>query len=499
MTDSSIEDRLTEEITLLSTKLVTAINKQSELEEKLFQYHKENHQLKTKLANVIDYEAKYTDLQAQYTDLEVQYNDLSASHASVVKSKQDIEAENKSLSAEVEELSASLFDEANKMVSDASRETYNFKVKNRKLYEELDEKDHIIDHLQTELVDLKKLMETAVVPVVIDEEPTYLNSSVFSPKIKAIRFDTSNYAEFQEFVKVLTSSTFQFDLANLKLCSFFKKVWTEEIERAIAVPSTNFLNRWQRGKYFWNLVADGKITIEPVKVTNETLKLDYGGDTKTPGVPTALREPCAFCQEQRNDNLEHSRLHLVKLLTPDTIESVHYPICNYCLIKLRNICEFFAKLRLIHKNFYKLDDGEEYQMLKLYLILIVVRSKIFWSKIGFWDQANDINDVKIDDLGLQEFETLFAHVTLDEHQPGLKQQPIDVISVLSQTLVSLVHSPVNVDVPATFKQAPSEEEFQDTVEELTVTRQNSKSKQFTSKLNSDLEDTLQMLQETLEE
>ena len=43
------------------------------------------------------------------------------------------------------------------MVSNASRETHNFKIKNRKLYEELDEKNIIINDLQEQLQDLKQM------------------------------------------------------------------------------------------------------------------------------------------------------------------------------------------------------------------------------------------------------------------------------------------------------------------------------------------------------
>lgn len=52
MSEESLADRLTEEVTLLSTKLVTAVSKQLELEEKLLHYHKDNNQLRATLSGL---------------------------------------------------------------------------------------------------------------------------------------------------------------------------------------------------------------------------------------------------------------------------------------------------------------------------------------------------------------------------------------------------------------------------------------------------------------
>lgn len=607
-TMSDIEDRLTEEITLLSTKLVTAVSKQSELEEKLLHYHRENSQLKTKLSNSTDFETKYDEIDKRFNDLTLKYNESE-------KVKNEAQQENKKLQAEVEDLTASLFDEANKMVSDASRETYNFKIKNKKLYEELEEKDHIISSLQNELIDLKKMLENSTKTVntndddYLKEEESYFNASLFSPKAKSIRYDTENYVDFKEFLKFIIQPTFQFDLPNLKLSKFFKKIWVEEIENSITVPSTNFLNRWQKGRLFWNLVVEGKVTIEPVKGINETLKIDYQKPTSTgePIIPIAIDQPCEFCQEQRNDNLEHSRLHIVKLSNPDNLnDSIGYPICNFCLIKLRNICEFFAKLRLINKNIYKLTfDNDEYQIIKLYLILNIIRSKIFWSKIGYWDNVNEINVLNVDEIDVEHFKLLFndtgsiksneaikskksvdfgdqepvieteidpeneskviepeveepeikePEVKEPENEPDTEEPEVKVSEAVTEienkNTTESQSSPEKVDqtpetaeqkeptdvssepIPSkaekkkkkkkkskvasianTFepadltkeesdKSSGKEEDFADTVEEFSepqLTRKNSTSKQFSEKVNNDLDNTLKMLQESLDE
>lgn len=617
MEEESLADRLTEEITLLSTKLVTAVSKQLELEEKLFLFHKENYQLKSKVSTLNDANEKYNTVNEKYVQLSKKYTQME-------KDKQVLDSENKKLKAEVEDLTASLFDEANKMVSDASRETYNFKVKNKKLYEEIDEKNAIIESLQTELVQLKQIIEleakaklksiteidTYSLKVVSDIDSNFLNTPIFSPKLKAIRFDLSNFREFKEFAGDLVNPNFQYDLNNLKLNKWFKKIWIEEFESCVVVPQTNFLTRWQKGKAFWNLVVDGKIKIEPIKGINHTITESSNNDR-------GLSSPCAFCSESRNGSIEHARLHNLKLSNPEASnESINYPLCHYCLVKIRNICDFFAKLRLVNKNFYKIDfsSGQtEYKLMKVYVNLCLIRCKNFWSKIGYWDNVNELDQISIDDItvddfkllvnednqlvesieaiksvsdkepvkGIEELEMLQAERSLAEVQvpepetepepepetqdftePGLPKPDTQAATEASATETSAAeptkedsesdefvdsksivdqHNPdpsaseeatknfeeTQTSAPdseikqnstgkskkskkkkkkgkvaglvSTFdEKEPSEEEFQDSSEPQ-LTRKNSKSKQFSEKINADLEDTLKMLEEKIEE
>ena len=87
-----------------------------------------------------------------------------------------------------------------------------------------------------------------------------------------------------------------------------------------------------------------------------------------------------FCGEARNDSLEHCRLYHLKLFESNTAnnsgnnltnqdqqgnnDNTHviasYPLCNYCLIKLRNLCDFFAKIRLIRSNIFKLKQNDSF-------------------------------------------------------------------------------------------------------------------------------------------
>lgn len=476
-----LDERLTAEVAQLLTKLVTAVAKQLELEEKLLVVRRENARLKERQTTLEDVETRFQDMETRFKEMEVD-------HAKNKKLKEEAEAENSRLSAEVEDLTASLFDEANKMVSDASRLTDNYKIKNGKLHEELHEKDVIIEDLQAQLQDLKQLFvrieeeqrnkSTVGTPAI--EQGGFVNGDdsanvqlvlaapLFSPKIEAVRFDIELYqVDFKSFVYAVIKPSFTFDLNSLRTLKYFKKVWLEELENSIShippIANSTFINRWQKGKNFWSLLVEGRAIIEPIKSVNETYKITYKGKTPT-DAPVATKEPCTFCNESREDVLEHARLYSLKLLAPelssasltDSEPVASYPLCNYCLIKLRNICDFFAKLRSIHSNIFKLKQNslfeelpaplnfqfkrqtadsdpaehqnhnkvvvlepeEEAKLVKLYISLTQIRSRIFWSKIGLWDHEGVITEVVIDEIP----HDAFKHI--GRNQQGEPSEPI---------------------------------------------------------------------------
>lgn len=596
----SMDDRLTQEVTLLSTKLVNSVAKQLELEEKLLHLHKDNGQLKQQLRSIREIESKYNEIIPKYEEMQKQ-------HVVLKEAKESAEAQNTKLQGEVEDLTASLFSEANEMVSNASREAYNFKVKNRKLYEEIDEKNTIIDNLQDQLKDLKllffkiedqqkltftgngtpKLEQSSNLDINqntgADDEPEddstkynqQLESIIYSPAVRAIRFDLVQYQnDFKAFIYTIIKPEFHLDLNNLKTLKFFRTIWTEEIETSIPIiPSlvnSSFINRWQRGKNFWNLIVEGKAVIEPISGVNETFKLAYKGDKLNKDAPVAIKDPCSFCGQCKNDILEHSRLYSLKLLNPDSSSTsetpeviVSYPLCNYCLIKLRTICDFFAKLRLISNNVYKLKQSnrydelvtssfqfsrsfnnsndsdiantsteksttnpeeseiEECKVMKLYFMLNLIRNKIFWNKIGFWDNAKNIHEVNIDDLSYDAFKTLIVNLPKEiignnEISRPAKSQTDTTSTSLKETDSAPVRdvSDANdisesMDIDNEQLKDASEkenEEFADTSETfhdsesdnpMQLSRKNSKSKQFKKKMDNDLNETLNMLEESI--
>lgn len=537
----NIDDRLTQEVTLLLTKLVTAVAKQSELEESILQYHKDITSLRQANAKLIQYESWYSTMLPKHSKLQDELR-------STRQARRLAEAQNSKLQAEVEDLTASLFSEANKMVNNALQETENFKVKNRKLYEELDEKDRIIDDLQEQLRDLKELFvrideneKTKTNGAITNEftsnssvnvipasnyRQNQLHSVVFSPNINAVRLDLNNYnQDFKGFVYTIIKPEFTFDLANLLKLRHFKKIWTEELEHSIPtippLPAASIMNRWQRGTKFWHYIVEGRVSIEPVKGINEIYRSAYRKNTSgntgsvyTSQAPVSIREPCSFCGETRDTVLEHSRLHYFKLLqgvAGDSDDDVvaSYPLCNYCQIKMRTICDFFAKLRQVHTNVYRLEQDNSYEefastttafkrnsqiqpilpvqpalpvsaqpsgtdssnasvisdkslmnsdvqlikieqvedskLVKIYMTLSLIRSKIWWSKYGYWDAPENVSEANLDDIHYEAFSNMLGGGS------SVKSTPVST-PVVQQT----PSAPVDPKQPRTVEPRPAE-------------------------------------------
>lgn len=459
---SDIDSHLTDQVAQLSTQLMAEVTKLLLLEETILSLRKELNQYKRQLAQNQTLE----DTLAENKRLAQQLDEANTQ-------RQSAEEKNKQLEGEVEELTASLFNEANKMVLNASRETHNFKIKNGKLIEELAEKDAIIGDLQTQLKDLKAMimkmedderaLSRAQTPRIgqpelklasdpQDDVFALLGQPIYAPKVRAVRYDLPAFQlEFKGLVYQLIRPDFNFDLSVLKTLRYFRSVWTAEIEPAVpTIPAFtgNFINRWSKGKTFWSLVVEGKAIIEPVHGVNETFKLTYKGDNSGLKVPVAISDPCAFCGEHKSDVMEHARLYTLKLYGPssetgnlggsqrdiggEAHEAISTnPLCNFCLVKLRAVCEFFAKLRLIHANIYRLDQNstfddvahvpsfqfnkratevtprtphnEEAVLIKLYQMILAVRAKLFWARVGIWDTDEDVEYAALEEVGVDVF------------------------------------------------------------------------------------------------
>lgn len=542
--DQDMDTRLADEVTALLTRLVTEVEKLLRLEETLVQLRREHTQIK---ARVLEMESAEKGRKLAEEELTL----LREANTQLLAQKRAAEAKNKQLEGEVEDLTASLFNEANEMVLNASREAYNFKLKNRKLIEELADKDLIITSLQSQLHDLKELfvkmddqqrtasrsntprtekgrfdfsLEPTAHEKDVDPPNAVLQQLLYGVRAPAVRFDVPAYQlDFKAFVYQLIKPGFAFDLASLRTLKYFRKLWTDELEPCIPViPSltgNTFMSRWSKGKSFWGLLAEGKAIIEPVAGVNETFKLTYKGAKRGSLAPVALKDACAFCGEQKDDLLEHARLYNLKLYGPTTETGVSgstgstteiggephavvgtYPLCNFCLVKLRAICTFFARLRLVHANIYKLKQNSSFDdvayvnsfqfkrsseslqapeldpeaepiFVKLYLMMLVLRAKIFWSRTGFWDTDEDIEFLKLDEIPVEDFRALVqdnvafqlpdlgnAPEVIHESVPESEHPATEVKSVSEQEQAKAAprrKKPVeeSLDEPASVKQA----------------------------------------------
>lgn len=407
MSDEEESKRVSIQVSSLSTQLIESIDKQSKLEEQLHHAMKVISGQKESLLvhEVTDKELRdaKAQLEMNRTQIDEYKKNLTAEKAARKKAEDDVDRLNK----EVEDLTASLFDEANKMVADARKETHSIEVKNAKLIEQLHEKDNLLDTLSIQLKNLKKVLynldseSSSIAPtnktsgssdnvtssnVSIEKTITTTNSvneynlpsncAVFSPILPSLRYDLTLYNEFLKFIAVLPlCSSIKETTSHSKL---LKRLVHDEIQPILRLDNASGLG-WFVRRNLMSLMIEGLVVVEPLSGINETYRVGYssprlGDSTVLQGEkdsdshlynypvnspPIAIQAPCAFCSESRNDILEHGRLYVLRTQQKNedgTIETAsEFPLCHYCLLKIRQTCEIFAFLRTLKSGVWNLE------------------------------------------------------------------------------------------------------------------------------------------------
>lgn len=398
--------RVSVQISSLSTQLIESIDRQSQLEEKLNQAKRTIQVQKESVANAGALKEETEVLKNTVIEKDAILSELNEK----VKGEKElrIAAENSvdELNKEIEDLTASLFDEANNMVATARKETHAIEIKNTKLVEQLKEKDSILETLSLQLKNLKKVIQNLEddssaqstnkrTSLMSDNasssnslkkystnnsnQQESFNEPVYSPNITSIRYDLGIYTEFLKFIAVLPHCESIKDTTSES--KLLRRLINDEIQPIIRLDNASGLG-WIVRRTLMSLMMDGLVVVEPLSGLNETFQFgpsspQLNGNTNvtSPGrnspknshlfnypvdsPPIAVYEKCSFCGESRNDVIEHARMYVLKTLTKTEDGSLvvtnNFPLCNYCLLKLRQTCEIFAFLRSLKLGAWNLE------------------------------------------------------------------------------------------------------------------------------------------------
>lgn len=403
MTDLKEENkRISKQVASMSTQLMESISKQSDLEEKL------NHATR-KVANLQKDAEKYAKLKSDYESAESQLEKTQEQlAASKTREKEEtklrIEAEDmvKQLEGEVEDLTASLFAEANNMVADARKEKHTTEILNRKLLEAVKEKDNALETMKAQLKHMKKVVERMEPDSALsnnssnrrhsaamsDSDNMSLRKSttsnsfqsemsnppsvIFSPNISAVRYDLNLYTEFLKFInKVSSCKSIRDTATDSKL---LRRLNNDEISPILKIDNAPGISLWSR-KSLLNAMIDGMVVIEPISGVNETYQIGYSspslnipsGDKSphlfnypTDSPPVATHDACALCGECRSDNVTHARMHTLKVQSKEDngtlVVQNSYPLCLWCVSRVRQTCDIYAFLRELKLGAWNLED-----------------------------------------------------------------------------------------------------------------------------------------------
>lgn len=145
----------------------------------------------------------------------------------------------------------------------------------------------------------------------------------------------------------------------LKETAFYKRVLTEDIEPTLRLDVAPGLS-WLARRGVISSICDGKLIIEP-----------------TPTNTKHYQPPCSLCGEQGRTERQ-ARRHRFRTNESETAQ--RYPLCEYCLNRVRSTCDFLGFLRMVKDGYWR-TDGQQAESLA-WEESVRLRERMFWSRIG---------------------------------------------------------------------------------------------------------------------
>ena len=145
----------------------------------------------------------------------------------------------------------------------------------------------------------------------------------------------------------------------LKETRFYKRALAEDIEPTLRLDTAPGLS-WLARRTVINSMSEGSLVVEPMPAS---AKLHIF--------------TCALCGENRKDD-QFARTHRFRTSESETAQ--RYPLCNYCLNRIRASCDFLGFLRMIKDGHWRIDGFESEK--GAWEESVRLRERMFWARIG---------------------------------------------------------------------------------------------------------------------
>ncbi|KAL9006692.1 MAG: hypothetical protein Q9188_000566 [Gyalolechia gomerana] len=145
----------------------------------------------------------------------------------------------------------------------------------------------------------------------------------------------------------------------LKETRFYKRALTEDIEPTLRLDTAPGLS-WLARRTVVNSMSEGSLVVEPM--------------------PAAIKRnvfACSLCGENRRDE-KYVRSH--RFRTSENENAIRYPLCIFCLTRVRASCDFLGFLRMLKDGHWRA-DGEEAE-LQAWEECVRLRERMFWARMG---------------------------------------------------------------------------------------------------------------------
>ncbi|KJZ74350.1 hypothetical protein HIM_06356 [Hirsutella minnesotensis 3608] len=156
-----------------------------------------------------------------------------------------------------------------------------------------------------------------------------------------------------------------FPVPNLRDTRYYKRVLVDDIEPTLRLDVAPGLS-WLARRSVLAAVTDGSLIVEPVP-DSATYK----------AIVKPLQQPCSLCGESR-ETPEHLRNH--RFRTSEAVSAQRYPLCSYCLNRVRSTCDFLSFLRLVRDGHWRAEDEDQEKA--AWEESVRLREQMFWSRIG---------------------------------------------------------------------------------------------------------------------
>ncbi|KAF1983801.1 Sec2p-domain-containing protein [Aulographum hederae CBS 113979] len=447
--DHSEHPDLSSEVAALSTKLINAINHQTNLDDSL---QSARHQLEAARKRVAELEAAEQQHKAKINQglllpKEVVDRTEARLRGEASEERQQrvtAEKETKRIEQELENLTSALFEEANTMVAAARRETEASEKRNQQLRNQMKDTEMLLASQQEQLRDLKTVMhdmtseraesDTNPLSSSVPSTPGIAPSDRLSRLFEAVnltpvtpgseeiapdhplsfshllhpvlRTDTDAYLELRSLLKVSKSAATSrvnsgaFNTGNtlgigstnsstaastpstpnfppngvngspapqhvlpLKETIFWKRAQSEDIDPTLRLDQAPGVS-WLARRTIINSMATGNLVVEPIPPP--ATRWNYG--------PVYS---CSLCGENRKGDV-YRRKH--RFRTSEAEDAQRYPLCDYCLGRIRSTCDYIGFLRLCKDGHWRADTEEEVK--GAWEECTRLREKMFWARVG---------------------------------------------------------------------------------------------------------------------
>jgi Rab guanine nucleotide exchange factor SEC2 len=147
----------------------------------------------------------------------------------------------------------------------------------------------------------------------------------------------------------------------LKETRFYKRALAEDIEPTLRLDTAPGLS-WLARRTVLNAMCEGTLVVEPMPTVSTSRVYAFA---------------CSLCGETRKDST-HIRTH--RFRTNESDSAQRYPLCKYCLNRVRSSCDFLGFLRVLKDGHWRTDDEESERA--AWEESVRLREQMFWSRIG---------------------------------------------------------------------------------------------------------------------